>query len=138
MAHMDDALFNELLDAANEALAHHRGHKADLRTTVLPEPPRPMSRAEVRGLREWLGVSQAVFAHCLNVSPKLVQAWEGGARKPDGPALALLRLGERYPGMVFAVREREAEYRRPVATGSERPSRATARAATRRGARRGR
>jgi putative transcriptional regulator len=106
---MDDTLFNELLEAANEALAHHRGHKVDLRTTVLPEPPRPMSRSEVKGLRGRLSVSQAEFAHCLNVSPKLVQAWDGGARTPDGPALALLRLGERYPGIVFAVRERGEE-----------------------------
>lgn len=113
---MDDALFDELLAAANEAVAHHRGERADLRTTVLPEPPRPMSRVAVKRLRERVRVSQPVFAHFLNVSAKLVQAWEGGTRTPEGPALVLLRLAERRPDMVFAAREGEspAPRRRPA------------------------
>lgn len=106
---MEDRLFKELLDATREALAHYKGEKRDLRTTVLPEPPRPMSRAEIHKLRDRLKVSQAVFAKCLNVSTKLVQAWEGGTRQPDGAALRLLRLAERAPGLVFALGTRETE-----------------------------
>jgi putative transcriptional regulator len=100
---MEDRLFKDLLDATREALAHYKGEKRDLRTTVLPEPPRPMSRAEIHKLRDTLKVSQSVFAKCLNVSTKLVQAWEGGLRRPDGAALRLLRLAERAPGLVFTV-----------------------------------
>src|SRR5688572_15275854 len=100
---MKDDVFNELLEAAHEAVAHHRGQRTDLRTTVLPEPPRPMTRAAVKRLRERVRVSQPVFAHFLNVSPKLVQAWEGGTRTPEGPALVLLRLAERQPDVVFPV-----------------------------------
>jgi len=100
---MEDRLFKDLLDATREALAHYKGEKRDLRTTVLPSPPRPMSRMEIHNLREKLKVSQAVFAKCLNVSTKLVQAWEGGVRRPDGAALRLLRLAERAPGLVFTV-----------------------------------
>jgi DNA-binding transcriptional regulator YiaG len=98
---MKDRLFSELLGATREALAHYRGEKRDLRTTVLPEPPRPMSRADVRRLRDRVKASQAVFAKCLNVSTKLVQAWEGGVRYPDGAALRLLRVAERAPTLVF-------------------------------------
>lgn len=108
---MDDARFNELLDAVNEAAGHHRGERTDLRTTLLPEPPRPMSRTDVRRLRERVRVSQPVFAHFLNVSTKLVQAWEGGTRTPEGPALALLRLAERRPDLVFDVVRRDAAAR---------------------------
>lgn len=117
---MDDALFNELLEAAHEAVAHRRGEKTDLRTTVLPEPPRPMSRAAVKRLRERLHVSQPVFAHFLSVSPKLVQAWEGGTRTPEGPALVLLRLAERRPDVVFAPSEGEspASRRQPASARS--------------------
>ena len=109
---MDDALFNELLEAANEAVAHHRGQKTNLRTTVLPETPRPMSRTAVKRLRKRVHVSQPVFAHFLNVSPKLVQAWEGGTRAPDGPALVLLRLAEGQPELVFALGAGEAPPRK--------------------------
>ena len=115
---MDDELFNELLEAAHEAVAHHRGEKADLRTTVLPEPPRPMSRAAVKRLRERIRVSQPVFAHFLNVSPKLVQAWEGGTRRPDGAALVLLRLAEQRPDVVFAVDQGESQTHRRRSAGT--------------------
>lgn len=99
---MDDKLFNGLLEATKEALAHYKGEKLDLRTTELPKPPEPMSRAEIKRLREHLNVSQPVFARCLNVSTKLVQAWEGGARRPDGAALRLLRIVEQAPVLVLS------------------------------------
>lgn len=97
---MDDQLFAELLDSAHEALDHARG-KRDLRTTVLPPPLRPMGAMAVRRVRGKLKVSQAVFAHYLNVSTKLVQAWEAGRRTPDGPALLLLRLAARSPELLI-------------------------------------
>jgi len=100
---MEDHRFKELLGATREALAHYKGEKRDLRTTVLPEPPRPMSRVDIHKLRSRIKVSQSVFAKCLNVSPKLVQAWEGGNRRPNGAALQLLRVAERAPELIFAV-----------------------------------
>ena len=98
---MDDKLFAELLESADEALQHARG-KRDLRTTVLPPPLRPMSAAAVQRLRKKLKVSQAVLARYLNVSTKLVQAWESGRRKPDGPALLLLRVAARRPELLIS------------------------------------
>lgn len=97
---MDDAIFAELLEAAGEALGHAKG-KRELRTTVLPAPPRPMTSSEIRRVRQELNASQAVFASCLNVSPKLVQAWEAKRRKPRGPALVLLRIAERDPRLLL-------------------------------------
>jgi putative transcriptional regulator len=118
---MEEHLFKELLDATREALAHYKGEKRDLRTTVLPEPPRPMSRVEIHKLRDSLKVSQSVFAKCLNVSTKLVQAWEGGTRRPDGAALRLLRLAEQAPGLVFAVGTRQGELPSRAGESRERP-----------------
>jgi putative transcriptional regulator len=97
---MKAEVFGELLESAREALEHARG-KMDLRTTVLPPSPRPMRGVEVRKLRDRLKASQAVFAHYLNVSTKLVQAWEAERRRPDGAALTLLRLCERNPALLM-------------------------------------
>lgn len=97
---MDRNLFDELLASANEALAHAKG-KRDLRTTVLPPPPKPMGAPDVRRLRERLHASQAVFAGYLNVSTKLVQAWEADRRVPEGAALRLLRLAEQAPELLL-------------------------------------
>ena len=63
--------------------------------------PEGMDAAEIGALRERIGLSQRVFAMALNVSIKTVQAWESGARVPDGGNLKLLRLGEAHPEVVF-------------------------------------
>lgn len=109
---MRDETFQELLEAVQAAVDHYEGRRpdSDFRITVLPAPPSPMEAAEVRTLRERIGVSQSVFALTLNVSIKTVQAWESGARVADGGNLRLLRLTERHPEVVFEwmhARERE-------------------------------
>ena len=92
-------------------------------------PPRrgPKARTEraVRQLRGRLNLSQAVFARWLNVSTKLVQAWEAGRRAPDGPALLLLRLVERSPADFVRglYGPRVAEPRSPFLYEFRRPKR---------------
>ncbi len=97
---MEDKLYKEFMVSLGEALDHAKG-KLELRTTTLPAPPHPMSADEIRSLREDIHASQAVFAHCLNVSTKLVQAWEANRRQPQGAALRLLDLARREPQVVF-------------------------------------
>src|SRR2546422_4751236 len=98
---MDQKLFAELLESANDALEHAKG-KRELRTTELPPPPRRVDGRGIRRLRTRLKMSQAVFARCLNVSTKLVQAWEADRRRPEGPALLLVRLVEQNPALVLS------------------------------------
>ena len=98
---MEKDLFRELMTSAGEALEHAQGKRA-LRTTELPAPPKPMTASEIKALREQVNASQAVFARYLNVSTKLVQAWEAGRRRPEGAALKLLRIGGDNPKVVFA------------------------------------
>ena len=64
---------------------------------TIPEP-RPRDGSEVKRFRtETLGVSQAIFARLLGVSPKLVEAWESGRNTPAGPVRRLFELIERDP-----------------------------------------
>lgn len=99
---MKKAVFKELVSSASEALEHARG-KRELRTTVVPPPPQPLSAAQVRRIRLSLNASQAVFARFLNVSTRLVQAWEADRRTPDGAAARLLEVGRRNPRAVFGT-----------------------------------
>lgn len=98
---MRDEDFQELFQAVQQAVEHYEGRRHDLRTTILPAPPKPMDAGAIRCLRERIGASQAVFAMALNVSTKTVQAWESGARVPDGGNLKLLGLDEAHPEVVF-------------------------------------
>ncbi len=116
---MKKALFAELMASMHEALDHARG-KRELRTTILPAAPAPMTAKEVRELRERLNASQAVFAHFLNVSTQLVQAWEADRRSPEGAALRLLEVGMRAPEVVFSGLTRTVVASIPQTTGTKR------------------
>src|SRR6202521_6062197 len=53
---------------------------------------KPLSAREIAAIRKRAGVSQGVFAHYLNVKPKLVSEWERGEKRPSGPSLKLLSI----------------------------------------------
>src|SRR5271165_6901097 len=55
-------------------------------------PVRHVTPEEIRALREREGVSQAVFAHYLNVTTGLISQWERGEKHPQGASLKLLSL----------------------------------------------
>jgi putative transcriptional regulator len=52
----------------------------------------PMTGDDIRALREQAHMSQAAFANLLNVTAGYVSQWERGAKRPAGPALALLNV----------------------------------------------
>jgi DNA-binding transcriptional regulator YiaG len=75
-----------------------RGEAVTVRQVPLIAEPRPRNGVQIKRFRtETLGVSQAVFARLLGVSPKLVEAWESGRNTPAGPVRRLLELIERDP-----------------------------------------
>jgi putative transcriptional regulator len=49
----------------------------------------------IRRIRDKAGMSQAIFALALNVTPSLVSQWERGEKKPSGPSLKLLNLADK-------------------------------------------
>lgn len=112
--------FQALLGAIDDVQAYREGRRHDLRTTVLPVLPARMEPAAIRRLRERIGTSQAVFAMALNISPRTVQAWESGARSPDGGNLKLLRVAEAHPEAVFGRLYQPAPQ---AEAGSARPAR---------------
>jgi len=91
--------FEQIKAGLDDALANIRG-ELTLKSTSLPSPPPPASRAKVIALRKKLKMSQSVFAAALNVSTKLVQSWEQGLRKPDRGELRLIEMLSRQPDLV--------------------------------------
>jgi putative transcriptional regulator len=80
-----------------------------------------LSPDEIRTLRERANMSQAVFAHILNVSPGYVAQLEAGSKRPTGPALAMLHLIRRkgVSGDMIAVTA-DSSRRRLGVTGWQR------------------
>ena len=55
-----------------------------------PTAPAMLTGPEIKALREKVHLSQAVFAHLLNLTTGYVSQLERGAKRPSGPALVLL------------------------------------------------
>jgi len=98
---MKEERFKKLIVGAKQALAHARGERSDLRTTVLPKPLKQLSAKEIADIRLRYNMSQAVFARYLNVSPKTVQAWEQGTGQPSGASLKLLSIAKKNPKILI-------------------------------------
>jgi putative transcriptional regulator len=94
-------IFEDVRQALTDAAAWERGEKVDLRVTRVPSAPKPMKPAEIRRIRTSLNASQAVFARFLCVSPKAVQSWEQGIRRPQSSALRLLEIAKRNPRILL-------------------------------------
>jgi len=62
--------------------------------------------AWVRRVRRRAGLSQVVFARRIGISVVTVRGWEQGKLVPQGAARALLRVIDRVPEAVLALRAR--------------------------------
>jgi putative transcriptional regulator len=94
-------VFGELRQSLNSALAYEMGESVDLRVTEVLSRPKSLKPAEIRDIRRRLHASQSRFAHFLNVSPKAVQSWEQGSRKPRSAALRLLSIAKKNPKVLL-------------------------------------
>ena len=89
------------LGAVHEAMEDlHRAGLVDTKTmrefdASCLTPVETVSPRQIAAMRKRAGVSQAVFASYLNVTPGLISKWERGEKRPHGPSLKLLALVHR-------------------------------------------
>jgi putative transcriptional regulator len=58
------------------------------------------SREDIAALRKFVGLTQTDFARAIEVSVHTLRNWEQGRRRPEGPAIALLRIAARHPRII--------------------------------------
>jgi putative transcriptional regulator len=83
----------ELLQAVREMKAGKTGHV------------HRVAMSAVTAARTGAGLSQPEFAALLGVSPRTLQEWEQGRRKPSGAAQTLLAIAARHPTVLREVLE---------------------------------
>jgi putative transcriptional regulator len=86
--------FQRIREGLEQAIAHAAGEPVDV---VLHRPGIP----DVKAIRRQTGLTQEQFAARCRISVGTLRHWERGDRQPHGPALALLRLVERHPGLAM-------------------------------------
>jgi DNA-binding transcriptional regulator YiaG len=102
-------IYDDVRQSLADAQAYERGEAIDLRVTEIAAPPKPMKPHEIRKVRESLHASQTAFAHFLCVSPKAVQSWEQGIRRPQNTALRLLDIAKKNPKFLLATANARAK-----------------------------
>ncbi len=55
---------------------------------------------DVAALRRFVDLTQVEFALAMGISVHTLRNWEQGRRKPEGPAIALLRIAARHPRVL--------------------------------------
>src|SRR5580658_3114187 len=89
----------DLFQSLNEASAVAKG--------AAPASRRfEVARADVKAVREQIGLSQSEFARLLRVSVKTLQNWEQHRRYPTGPAAALLAIVSAAPELALEALHR--------------------------------
>jgi putative transcriptional regulator len=89
-----------LRDALRDGVA--LDERFTVRTVALNLEPRNYTPAQIKTVRQKLGVSQPVFAEILAVTPKTLQGWEQGRPVPK-IACRLIDLIERDPEPWFKL-----------------------------------
>ena len=105
----------ELIAAMREAV--HAATTGDtsrltIREVEIPDPSEYRPK-DVKRLRDSMGVSQAIFARLMGVSPDLVAHWEYGIRRPAPLARRLMDKASEDPAAFTAGLLK----RRRIATG---------------------
>jgi len=86
----------DLIAGAKQILAHVKGRKP-MKEYVLP------AAVDVKGIREKVGMSQALFAAVFCLNHRTLQQWEQGKASPDLAVRAYLTVIERNPDAVRAA-----------------------------------
>ena len=76
------------------------GHAISARLRAKLKRGEISSGEDIAALRRFVGLSQTDFARAMEISVHTLRNWEQGRRKPDGPALALLKIAARHPGII--------------------------------------
>ena len=58
------------------------------------------SGKDIAALRKFVRLSQPRFAQAIGISVHTLRNWEQDRRRPEGPALALLRIAARHPRIL--------------------------------------
>jgi len=86
--------FKNLLTSIDQARKIHAGKMKPARISKF-------NPIIVTNIRKKLHKSQTEFAYIIGVSVNTLQNWEQGRRRPEGPALALLKVAEVNPEIVM-------------------------------------
>ena len=99
--------FESLVEALQQAIAFENGDTSmgRIRYVKVPdiEPVQEFSKEKIKELRQKVNLPQKYFAELVGVTPRTVEAWEVGTRKPTGTAKRLFQLMDNDPTILNSM-----------------------------------
>ena len=95
---------DEIMKGLQEAIDYENGKTTDAivhKRTVIPV--KEFTPEEIKSIRLNSNMTQNMFASCIGVTKKAVEAWEGGRSKPDGAARRTIGLMQANPHYAIEV-----------------------------------
>ena len=95
------AVYDDIMSSLNELLDAAQGKETGI--VVHPRTVKDVevfSPQQIKQVRMDAKMTQKTFAACIGVSPKSVEAWEGGKSTPTPTAKKLLFLIQQEPSLV--------------------------------------
>ncbi|MBU1109713.1 MAG: helix-turn-helix domain-containing protein [Candidatus Riflebacteria bacterium] len=90
---MKDSDFNNLVASIKEAGKIRRGE-------MKPSRVFEITPLDVKQIREKLHKTQQEFALMIGISVATLRNWEQGRRRPEGPAMVLLKIAQTNPELI--------------------------------------
>lgn len=90
---MKDSDFNNLVASIKEAGKIHRGE-------MKPSRVFEITPLDVKQIRQNLHKTQQEFALMIGISVATLRNWEQGRRRPEGPAMVLLKIAQTNPELI--------------------------------------
>ena len=96
--------YDEILQGLQEAIDYESGKpvNAVVHKRTVAEVPE-FTPEEIKHIRLNSNMTQSIFASCIGVTKKAVEAWEGGRSKPDGAARRTIGLMKMNPNYAIDV-----------------------------------
>lgn len=94
-------MYDGVMQGLQEALAYTKGELNNVTVhKVSIKKVRDFSPEEIKQIRIDSRMTQKMFAFCIGVSQKSIEAWEGGRSRPDGAARRTLGLMQENPNFA--------------------------------------
>jgi putative transcriptional regulator len=85
-------VYESVMQGLTEAVDYQQGKINARKTRLSIKPVATFNNADIKRIRQRIGLSQVMFASSLGVSPKTVEAWENGRNKPERASRRLLEI----------------------------------------------
>ena len=91
---MKKSEFESIKESLEQAVAISKGQAQAARVSV-------RSVETIAEIRQKLNLPRAEFAKVFGVTPKTLESWEKGKKKPTGAARTLLRIAQQNPRAIL-------------------------------------